>query len=71
MDSCIYEAIPNAFTREEIQKSLCGSVDNRAKVHRCMLKKQNQIDKVLSKQEIRDKFNLYKTCVDSAAAKSQ
>lgn len=57
--------MPNAFTREEIRTSLCGSQEARVKVHECMHEKQKDFNEVVPKQEMEEKIEMYKTCIDS------
>jgi hypothetical protein len=62
--------MPNAFTREEIRTSLCGSQEARVKVHECMHEKQKDFNEVVPKQEMEEKIEMYKTCIDSVTNSS-
>ncbi|CAG2169723.1 unnamed protein product [Oppiella nova] len=65
MDSCIYEALPNALTRDEIQRSLCKSEKTRGLVHSCVQRKHKEFGDIIQKDEIIDKFKAFKICVNS------
>jgi hypothetical protein len=63
--------MPDAFTREEIRTSLCGSQKARVKVHECMQEKQKDFNDVVPKEEMEEKIKTYKTCIDSVTDTNQ
>ncbi|CAG2111115.1 unnamed protein product [Medioppia subpectinata] len=65
MDSCIYEALPNALTRDEIQRSLCKSEKTRTQVHNCVQQKRKQLGDISQNAEIVKKIKSLKTCISS------
>ncbi len=61
----MFEAMPNAFTRDEIRTSLCSDANARIKVHDCMQEKEKDFTASISSEEMDEKIKMYKTCVNS------
>lgn len=68
IDSCTFEAMPNAFTREEIRSTLCVDDEARNKLNECMTAKRKEIKEYVTKDEMQNKFALYKTCLNDTLA---